>query len=588
MKKIVFLIVISAVFCTALRAQNTRVSTDTMPCVTRMSNYWYSSWYDTLDWYLYGSALDSIHVYNDGRDTYYFHWTPYQVGFDGITTAEESGRNFVNVFRHCAPHPIRIRGLWAMVSQYAGDMMDIPFGGDCWPILDSTRLAEYFYLYVPKSGADSTSKPGFDLNRIATLRWDTAQPKMMCLPITLDPVFAGQNLYCHVYEALFDTVYTLEGEFWIGGSQLSNSLRTTGPPPYGHQHFPTRYITFGSQDMRDPCSAPRIYGSDPDGPFHEMSCSVRNVGPFGVITDGQRYVEVSVNDSVQGLGLYTAFYPDSTYQTISAVPNHGYRFSHWNDSVTNNPRTIFVTCDTAFTAYFDSLPEYHMSAESGDEDLGSVSGSGTYYEGETVSIWARANRRARFVCWNDSVTANPRSILMTSDTAFTAYFEDLPLYHLDVYSNNETYGHVEGSGMFYEDESVNIRALPHPGYYFWKWHDGNTFTIRDVTVTQDTSFTALFKSKYDTEGLQEVVAEGARFSLLPNPASGSVLCVVDGESFEGGVLTVTDAAGRELMRHELAPLTASLRLDLSALPAGTYFVTLATPQGSSTQKLILE
>ena len=142
--------------------------------------------------------------------------------------------------------------------------------------------------------------------------------------------------------------------------------------------------------------------------------------------------------------------------------------------------------------------------------------------------------------------------------------------------------------MFYEDESVNIRALPHPGYYFWKWHDGNTFTIRDVTVTQDTSFTALFKSKYDTEGLQEVVAEGARFSLLPNPASGSVLCVVDGESFEGGVLTVTDAAGRELMRHELAPLTASLRLDLSALPAGTYFVTLATPQGSNTQRLILK
>ena len=29
-------------------------------------------------------------------------------------------------------------------------------------------------------------------------------------------------------------------------------------------------------------------------------------------------------------------------------------------------------------------------------------------------------------------------------------------------------------------------------------------------------------------------------------------------------------------------------VDASALPAGTYFVTLATHQGSSTQKLILE
>ena len=108
---------------------------------------------------------------------------------------------------------------------------------------------------------------------------------------------------------------------------------------------------------------------------------------------------------------------------------------------------------------------------------------------------------------------------------------------------------------------------------------------RYVVVTQDTSFTALFS---DWQGVREVDSLGISMRLLPNPASGSVLCVVDGESFAGGVLTVTDAAGRELVRHELAPLTASLRLDLSALPAGTYFVTLATPHGTSTQKLILE
>ena len=38
--------------------------------------------------------------------------------------------------------------------------------------------------------------------------------------------------------------------------------------------------------------------------------------------------------------------------TLNAKPNNGYHFVRWNDGITTNPRTIQLTRDTTFTAYF--------------------------------------------------------------------------------------------------------------------------------------------------------------------------------------------------------------------------------------------
>ena len=42
--------------------------------------------------------------------------------------------------------------------------------------------------------------------------------------------------------------------------------------------------------------------------------------------------------------------------TLSATANSKYHFDHWSDNVTENPRTLTVTCDTTVTAYFVALP----------------------------------------------------------------------------------------------------------------------------------------------------------------------------------------------------------------------------------------
>ena len=85
------------------------------------------------------------------------------------------------------------------------------------------------------------------------------------------------------------------------------------------------------------------------------------------------------------------------------------------------------------------------------------------------------------------------------------------------------------------------------------------------------------------EGIADSEAQPAAI-LYPNPARGSftVSGLPEGET----LLTVSDLAGRTLLRQTISGPSATI--DAATLPAGSYLVTLASPQGSSSQKLVLQ
>ena len=111
--------------------------------------------------------------------------------------------------------------------------------------------------------------------------------------------------------------------------------------------------------------------------------------------------------------------------------------------------------------------------------------------------------------------------------------------------------------------------------------------VHDTVLEGDWSDTVVFSLWAD--GIDGAVGDGGRrlFDLAPNPARGSVTVTL-AEGLGGGVLTVADAAGREVLRKELAPQTQTTTIGVAELPAGTYFVTLATAEGSGTRKLVVE
>ena len=72
-------------------------------------------------------------------------------------------------------------------------------------------------------------------------------------------------------------------------------------------------------------------------------------------------VTVNTNEggTVTGGGSYT----NGSTATLTATPNAGYRFVKWNDDVTTNPRTVTVTGNVTYTAYFEKIPPKFTSAE---------------------------------------------------------------------------------------------------------------------------------------------------------------------------------------------------------------------------------
>ena len=128
-------------------------------------------------------------------------------------------------------------------------------------------------------------------------------------------------------------------------------------------------------------------------------------------------ITVTVNDATMGSATYTL---DGNTAVLTATPNEGYEFTGWNDGNTENPRTVTVTSDTTFMAIFtEAVSTPTITLPVNDETMGSA----TYtLDGNTAVLTATANEGYEFTGWNDGNTENPRTVTVTSDTAFVAIF----------------------------------------------------------------------------------------------------------------------------------------------------------------------
>ena len=91
---------------------------------------------------------------------------------------------------------------------------------------------------------------------------------------------------------------------------------------------------------------------------------------------------------------------------------------------------------------FTSCPidPYHVYAciISSNEELGQVTGTGSYTPGETILIYALPHTDSQFIRWQDDNTDNPRSVILTQDTLFVAYFHST----LGITDANQSGGYI--------------------------------------------------------------------------------------------------------------------------------------------------
>ena len=193
----------------------------------------------------------------------------------------------------------------------------------------------------------------------------------------------------------------------------------------------------------------------------------------------------AANGTVEGGGSYAYL----STATLTAIPNDHYYFDHWNSDTDDdeNPLTIEVTDNAAYTATFAYGPRITYSAEHG-----TVEGVGTYKPGKTVQLTAVPDAGYYFVKWGDNVTANPRSEVApasnAADISFTAIFAQGKTITV-----NTEHGTVEGAASYKPGSTVTLTAIPDEGYHFVAWGDGLNTPSREVTVNDDMEFTVTFE-----------------------------------------------------------------------------------------------
>lgn len=201
-------------------------------------------------------------------------------------------------------------------------------------------------------------------------------------------------------------------------------------------------------------------------------------------------ITATSEDNTKGTVSGSGNYLGGQTVTLTATANSGYEFDHWQDGNTDNPRSFTVTEDATFTAYF-STATYTLTVLSEDNEKGTVSGGGNFAYGATSQISATANEHYTFARWNDNNTQNPRTVTVTSDMTYTAYFNS-EQYTITANANNNSYGSVSGSGSYSYGSTATLEATANEGYHFTQWSDGNTDNPRTVTVIGNATYTATF------------------------------------------------------------------------------------------------
>jgi hypothetical protein len=141
-------------------------------------------------------------------------------------------------------------------------------------------------------------------------------------------------------------------------------------------------------------------------------------------------VVTTVNDIARGMVTQSGTeFVYGTPCTVEATAYTGYIFVGWSNGVTETPYTFAVLEDVELTAIFLAPGEetYTITVNSNATTMGTATVNGgataTVMSGETVTLTATANEGYHFVRWDDNSTETVRTITVTEDMNFIAYFE---------------------------------------------------------------------------------------------------------------------------------------------------------------------
>mgnify|MGYP004645152683 FL=1 len=280
--------------------------------------------------------------------------------------------------------------------------------------------------------------------------------------------------------------------------------------------------------------------------------------------------------------------------------------------------TLTVPCSSldAYTAsdwntYFATRiieePLFELSVSANDEAYGRV-------EVETQScnvktLTAIANEGYSFLTWSDGNMENPRTVSLTSDTAFMAIFTEAvstPTVNTLAASNITHDGATLNGTITAGSEAITAQGFMYKASSAADWTTvAATGTNLSATVNNLTAETAYEYKAFATtasgtvegavesfttlaaSGLADAESGAIKAMIYPNPAKDKATLSLSGLTANAKII-VSDLQGRIIQTEDLQAGTETYELNTSNYASGVYYIRILCGNNSNTQKLIVE
>ena len=202
-------------------------------------------------------------------------------------------------------------------------------------------------------------------------------------------------------------------------------------------------------------------------------------------------ITVSANPTNGGSVTGGGSYSQGASCTVHATANSGFTFTNWTENgnvvSTQANYTFTVNGNRTLVANFQAQPQnFNISVSANPTNAGTVSGGGTFQQGQTCTVHATPATNYTFVKWTENgnqVSTNANyTFTVNGNRNLVAQFQGQS-YYIATTSNPSDGGTTSGNGLYHFGETCTVTATPATGYKFVNWTDNGSVASTEAAYS---------------------------------------------------------------------------------------------------------